>query len=135
MYCINKVKKPLYSATAMGKSYELMVVTGYKGKDRWLQQVAGRKINGDCQLQEIERAHLNCFPKVGEIRADGLMVKKKSFFYHLPDSLPIKHVFQGAKGTWFIHIEVCSRRVSDKSGLSESLAAEIRDQTSNSFFF
>ncbi|XP_058185359.1 uncharacterized protein LOC131302635 isoform X1 [Rhododendron vialii] len=84
------------------------------------------------QNQEIERTHLNCFPKVGEIRADGLMVKKKSFFYHLPDSLPIKHVFQGAKGTWFIHIEVCSRRVSDKSGLSESLAAEIRDQTSNS---
>ncbi|KAF7129291.1 hypothetical protein RHSIM_Rhsim10G0199400 [Rhododendron simsii] len=104
MYRFNEVKKPLYSA--MGRSYELM--------------------------EEIERAHLNCFPKVGEIRADGLMVKEKSFFYHLPDSLPIKHVFQGAKGTWFIHIEVCSRRVSDKSGLSESPSAEMKDQTSNS---
>ncbi|KAF7129629.1 hypothetical protein RHSIM_Rhsim10G0199200 [Rhododendron simsii] len=107
MYRFNEVKKPLYSA--MGRSYELMEVR-----------------------TEIERAHLNCFPKVGEIRADGLMVKEKSFFYHLPDSLPIKHVFQGAKGTWFIHIEVCSRRVSDKSGLSESPSAEIKDQTSNS---
>ncbi|XP_058185360.1 uncharacterized protein LOC131302635 isoform X2 [Rhododendron vialii] len=78
------------------------------------------------QNQEIERTHLNCFPKVGEIRADGLMVKKKSFFYHLPDSLPIKHVFQGAKGTWFIHIEVCSRRVSDKSDETKEGQREFR---------
>ncbi|KAF7129989.1 hypothetical protein RHSIM_Rhsim10G0204100 [Rhododendron simsii] len=65
---------------------------------------------------EIERAHLNCFPKVGEIRAGGLMV-----YCHI-----------GEEKIILIHIEVCSRRVSDKSGLSESLAAEIRDQTSNS---
>ncbi|KAH7843925.1 hypothetical protein Vadar_022451 [Vaccinium darrowii] len=82
--------------------------------------------------REIERAHVSCFPKVGEIRANGLMVKQKSFFYHLPDSLPIRHVFQGSKGTWFIDMEVCSRRVSDKSGLSECYGAEIRDQTHTS---
>ncbi|KAG5530118.1 hypothetical protein RHGRI_030478 [Rhododendron griersonianum] len=65
------------------------------------RRIAGGRSNrclnaNDVGRIEIKRAHLNCFPKVGEIRADGLM------------------------------------RVSDKSGLSESLAAEIRDQTSNS---
>ncbi|KAG5530055.1 hypothetical protein RHGRI_030425 [Rhododendron griersonianum] len=41
----------------------------------------------------------------------------KSFFYHLLDSLPIKHVSQGAKGTWFIHMVVCSWRVPCTPGL------------------
>ncbi|KAI8536849.1 hypothetical protein RHMOL_Rhmol10G0288100 [Rhododendron molle] len=130
MYCINKVKKPLYSATAMGKSYELMVVTGYKGTCGGVGCWPGViKCEGFGCVSEIERAHLNCFPKVGEIRADGLMVKKKSFFYHLPDSLPIKHVFQGAKGTWFIHIEVCSRRVSDKSGVMMKYFSDYEEVT------
>ncbi|KAI8536850.1 hypothetical protein RHMOL_Rhmol10G0288100 [Rhododendron molle] len=75
MYCINKVKKPLYSATAMGKSYELMVVTGYKGTCGGVGCWPGViKCEGFGCVSEIERAHLNCFPKVGEIRADGLMV-------------------------------------------------------------
>ncbi|KAF7145832.1 hypothetical protein RHSIM_Rhsim04G0012300 [Rhododendron simsii] len=110
-------KVPVFATTSLGTNIAI--------------DVSPNITAGDLK-REIERAHVNCFPKVGEIRADGLMVKKKSFFYHLPDSLPIKHVFQGAKGAWFSHIEVCSRRVSDKSVLSECLAAEIRDQTSNS---
>ncbi|XP_058210944.1 uncharacterized protein LOC131323260 isoform X2 [Rhododendron vialii] len=110
-------KVPVFATTSLGTNIAI--------------DVSPNITAGDLK-SEIERAHLNCFPKVGEIRADGLMVKKKSFFYLLPDSLPIKHVFQGAKGAWFSHIEVCSQRVSDKLGLSECLAAEIRDQTSNS---
>ncbi|KAG5564075.1 hypothetical protein RHGRI_000297 [Rhododendron griersonianum] len=86
-------------------------------------------------FREVKRAQANCFPKVGEIRADGLMiyceiVKQKLFFYHLPDLLPVKHVFQEEKGTWFIHMEVCTWRVSDKLCLPECPAAQIRDQTS-----
>ncbi|KAG5550979.1 hypothetical protein RHGRI_009414 [Rhododendron griersonianum] len=108
-------KVPVFATTSLGTNIAI--------------DVSPNITAGDLK-REIERAHLNCFPKVGEIRTDGLMVKKKSFFYHLPDSLPIKHVFQGVKGAWFSHIEVCSQ--SDKSGLSECLAAEIRDQTSNS---
>ncbi|XP_057465559.1 uncharacterized protein LOC130755203 isoform X2 [Actinidia eriantha] len=75
----------------------------------------------------IEGAHLNCFPKVGEIT-----VKRKSHFYHLPDSFPIKHAFQGSKRTWLIHMEACSQSGFDKLGLLQRLDAEIRDQPSNS---
>ncbi|KAL6975188.1 hypothetical protein U1Q18_023983 [Sarracenia purpurea var. burkii] len=82
--------------------------------------------------REIEKAHLNCFPEVGEIKVNGLMVKRKSCLYHLPDSFPMKHAFQGSKGTWFIHVEACPRSDSDKWGISKRLAAEIRNQTFNS---
>ncbi|KAA8527074.1 hypothetical protein F0562_008697 [Nyssa sinensis] len=65
--------------------------------------------------RELERAHLNCFPKLGKIRIHGLMVKRKSCFYHLPESLPIKHAFQGLKGTWFLHMEACPWGGFDKA--------------------
>ncbi|CAK9145112.1 unnamed protein product [Ilex paraguariensis] len=45
--------------------------------------------------REFESTHLNCFPKFGEIMINGLMVKQKSHFYHLPESLPLLHAFQG----------------------------------------
>uniref|UniRef100_A0A5B7BWV2 Uncharacterized protein n=1 Tax=Davidia involucrata TaxID=16924 RepID=A0A5B7BWV2_DAVIN len=81
--------------------------------------------------RELEIAHLNCFPKLGKIRVHGLMVKRKSCFYHLPESLPIKHAFQGLKGTWFLHIEACPWGGFDKRGLSKCVAAEVRDHTFN----
>jgi len=33
-------------------------------------------------------------------------VKRKSFFYYLPDSFPIKFAFPAMRGTWFLHVEV-----------------------------
>ncbi|KAK2999579.1 hypothetical protein RJ639_024327 [Escallonia herrerae] len=54
---------------------------------------------------ELEREHLNCFPKLGEIRVYALMMKQNSSLYCLPDTFPIKHAFNGSKGTWFIYME------------------------------
>ncbi|XP_034677969.1 uncharacterized protein LOC117908478 isoform X2 [Vitis riparia] len=57
------------------------------------------------------------------------MVKRKSCFYHLPESVPIKHAFQGLKGTWFLHTEASSLGGSDLSGLSNHVTVETRNQT------
>ncbi|POO03348.1 hypothetical protein TorRG33x02_005530 [Trema orientale] len=55
--------------------------------------------------RKIESVHFKCFPGSGEIKVCGLMVKKKSCFYYLPDSIPMKYAFQGVRGTWFLHVE------------------------------
>ncbi|XP_059666568.1 uncharacterized protein LOC132312282 isoform X2 [Cornus florida] len=81
--------------------------------------------------REVEKAHLDCFPELGEIRVNGLMVKRKTCFYHLPESLLIKHAFQSSKGTWFLHMEAYPWSASDKLGLCECLAAEVGHNTSN----
>ncbi|MCL7030076.1 hypothetical protein MKW94_015980 [Papaver nudicaule] len=55
--------------------------------------------------REFRKEHCKCFPGLGNIRVTGLMVKRKSFFYHLPDSMSIKDAFHGRKGTWFLRID------------------------------
>ncbi|KAF8410875.1 hypothetical protein HHK36_003412 [Tetracentron sinense] len=85
---------------------------------------------GDFKRQ-LEREHSICFSQLGEIRVHGLMVKRKSCFYHLPDSVPIKHAFHGLKGTWFLHMEASRMTDSDKPCLSEGLAAELKNNVSN----
>ncbi|KAL4554092.1 hypothetical protein LXL04_039799 [Taraxacum kok-saghyz] len=55
--------------------------------------------------RKFESLHSDCYPGIGSIKVNGLMVKKKSFFYHLPESMAIKHAFQGSKGTWFLYTE------------------------------
>ncbi|XP_019196434.1 PREDICTED: uncharacterized protein LOC109190414 isoform X2 [Ipomoea nil] len=64
----------------------------------------------------FERAHLNCFPKLGDIKVNGLMVQRKSFFYHLSDTLPLRYAFQYLKGNWFLRVKVCHSSVPDKLG-------------------
>ncbi|KAL3736583.1 hypothetical protein ACJRO7_025513 [Eucalyptus globulus] len=54
----------------------------------------------------LERAHYNCFPEIGEIRVDGVMVERRSCLYYLPNSMPIKYAFQGIEGSWFIHLDI-----------------------------
>ncbi|KAD3067226.1 hypothetical protein R6Q59_018697 [Mikania micrantha] len=58
--------------------------------------------------RKFEFMHLSCYPGIGNIRVDGLMVKKRSHLYHLPESMPIKHAFQGSKKASFLYAEVCS---------------------------
>ncbi|XP_058111875.1 uncharacterized protein LOC131255196 [Magnolia sinica] len=50
------------------------------------------------------REHYLCFPNLGEVKVHALMVKRKSCFYHLPESLLIKNAFQGSKGSWFLRM-------------------------------
>ncbi|KAJ1393109.1 hypothetical protein SESBI_35287 [Sesbania bispinosa] len=56
--------------------------------------------------RDFEKVHFTCLPDIGEIQVNGLMVKRKSCFYYLPDSLPIKYTFPGKRRTWFLHVEV-----------------------------
>ncbi|MED6220572.1 hypothetical protein PIB30_046039 [Stylosanthes scabra] len=56
--------------------------------------------------REFVRVHLRCLPDTGEIQVNGLMVKRKSCFYHLPDSLPIKYAFPKMRRTWFLHMDI-----------------------------
>ncbi|KAJ9536777.1 hypothetical protein OSB04_un000001 [Centaurea solstitialis] len=55
--------------------------------------------------RKFESVHSNCYPGIGNIQVDGVMVKRKSYLYHLPESMPIKHVFRGCKKTWFLYTE------------------------------
>ncbi|XP_030443658.2 uncharacterized protein LOC115665990 isoform X1 [Syzygium oleosum] len=54
----------------------------------------------------LERAHFSCFPEIGEIRVDGVMVERRSCLYYLPNSMPVKYAFQGIEGSWFIHLDI-----------------------------
>ncbi|CAL0301544.1 unnamed protein product [Lupinus luteus] len=63
--------------------------------------------------RDFERVHFTCLPDIGEIQVNGLMVKRKSCFYYLSDSLPLKYAFPGTRRTWFLHVEV--RHLNDPS--------------------
>ncbi|KAI3947257.1 hypothetical protein MKX01_019910 [Papaver californicum] len=77
--------------------------------DTTLQTHIAMAVSPDTAVIDLKREfikeHLICLPSLGKIRITGLMVKRKSFFYHLPDSMPIKNAFQGWKGNWFLLIE------------------------------
>ncbi|XP_021288663.1 uncharacterized protein LOC110419862 [Herrania umbratica] len=81
---------------------------------------------GDFQ-RKLERMHCSCFPKLGKIEVYALMVKRKSCFYHLPLSMPIKYAFEHQEGTWFLHIEARILKASDGPCLSNFAAPEVGD--------
>ncbi|CAL5184470.1 unnamed protein product [Lathyrus oleraceus] len=56
--------------------------------------------------RDFEKVHFTCLPDIGEIQVQGLMVRRKSCFYYLPDSFPVKNVFPKMRETWFLHVEV-----------------------------
>lgn len=72
--------------------------------------------------REFERAHLNCFQELGRIRVYGLKVKKKSCFYNLPESFPLKHISENLKNH-LLHIEVY--HLKNQSGPTKSQGVEI----------
>ncbi|XP_061368665.1 uncharacterized protein LOC133311613 [Gastrolobium bilobum] len=67
---------------------------------------APHDITAGALKRDLEKVHFTCLPDIGEIQVDGLMVKQKSCFYYLPDSVPVKYAFPGMRGTWFLHVEV-----------------------------
>ncbi|KAF9590604.1 hypothetical protein IFM89_035922 [Coptis chinensis] len=69
---------------------------------------------GDLKRQ-LGSEHYICFPSIGEIIINGLMVKKRSHYYRLPDSVVLKDAFQGFKGTWFLHVDVTPSNQYDKT--------------------
>ncbi|KZV53707.1 hypothetical protein F511_38117 [Dorcoceras hygrometricum] len=69
---------------------------------------AGRGFNpaGGAPGGELERVHLNCFPGYGSIKIDAMMVKRRSCYYYLPESLPLKYAFRHLNVDWFLRILV-----------------------------
>ncbi|XP_030514635.1 uncharacterized protein LOC115728409 [Rhodamnia argentea] len=70
----------------------------------------------------LERAHFNCFPEIGEIRVDGVMVERRSCLYYLPRSMPIKYAFQGIEGPWFVHLDITCLGSSSQPCLHHCIA-------------
>lgn len=58
-------------------------------------------------------------------------MKRKSSFYHLPNSVPIKHAFQGLKGTWFLRGEAKPLFDLNGSSLYQCIDANVRDHNLN----
>ncbi|KAH0925866.1 hypothetical protein HID58_018122 [Brassica napus] len=56
--------------------------------------------------RKLEETHKSCLPTLGEIRVHALMVHRKSQFYYIAQSVPIKFIFRDNHSKpWFIHAE------------------------------
>ncbi|CAI0426746.1 unnamed protein product, partial [Linum tenue] len=55
--------------------------------------------------KKIMDEHPLCFPKLGEIKVDGLKVERRGFYYHLAESMLVTNAFDGLKEDWFVSIE------------------------------
>ncbi|KAL0408538.1 UNVERIFIED_CONTAM: hypothetical protein Sradi_1788200 [Sesamum radiatum] len=55
--------------------------------------------------KKIMREHVRCFPKIGKIEIHSLKVKRRGNFYHLPDVMLVRNVFDGVKGNWFLSVD------------------------------
>ncbi|PKI36507.1 uncharacterized protein LOC116190336 isoform X1 [Punica granatum] len=82
----------------------------------------------------FEREYCGCFPESGAIRVHGLMVKRRSCFYHLPDSMPIKYVFHGATEAWFLYVNLRPSDGLSGPHLHDHVATKDHLQTSQSSF-
>ncbi|KAG9143214.1 hypothetical protein Leryth_010145 [Lithospermum erythrorhizon] len=74
-------------------------------------------------IDELERAHVNCFPELGEIRVKALTVNRKSCLYHLSESLPLAYVSEGLTDTLFLHVEPHFSLVNNQLISTEPVAA------------
>ncbi|CAL1379182.1 unnamed protein product [Linum trigynum] len=55
--------------------------------------------------KKIMDEHPLCFPKLGEIKVDGLKVERRGFYYHLAESMLVTNAFDGLKEDWVVSIE------------------------------
>ncbi|KAF5194970.1 ubiquitin-protein ligase [Thalictrum thalictroides] len=77
--------------------------------------------------RELGDEHPICFPTIGAIMIKGLMVKRRSYYYHIPDSILVKDIFQGWKRPWVLHVDVTPSNHSDKPYQSEILVAKVSE--------
>ncbi|KAM7484141.1 hypothetical protein LguiA_000150 [Lonicera macranthoides] len=52
--------------------------------------------------------HLQCFPKIGEIKLHAHKVKREGHFYHLSDSMLVNCAFEAGKRNWFVSVDASS---------------------------
>ncbi|XP_010480141.1 PREDICTED: uncharacterized protein LOC104758874 [Camelina sativa] len=77
--------------------------------------------------RKLEKTHVSCLSSLGEIRVHGLMVKRKSRFYYLVESLPMKYIFRDNQKPWFIHAKARVVNGSQEPSISNSIEkAQIR---------
>ncbi|PWA62487.1 hypothetical protein CTI12_AA363620 [Artemisia annua] len=53
----------------------------------------------------IVSEHRQCFPAIGNIKIDGLKVKRRGSFYRMSDSMRVKGAFAANKDNWFISVD------------------------------
>ncbi|ERN19250.1 uncharacterized protein LOC110008403 isoform X1 [Amborella trichopoda] len=78
----------------------------------------------------LREEHPLSFPNLGEIMVQALMVKRKSYFYHLPDSLPIKSALEGLRGSWFLFMDAILMElpeVSKGNVISDTVRGTLHD--------
>ncbi|KAL1221458.1 hypothetical protein V5N11_035594 [Cardamine amara subsp. amara] len=71
--------------------------------------------------RKLEKSHASCLSSLGEIRVLGLMVKRRSHFYNLAESVPMKYIFEDNQKPWFIHAEARVVNVSQEPSISNSI--------------
>ncbi|XP_024006029.1 uncharacterized protein LOC112082782 [Eutrema salsugineum] len=71
--------------------------------------------------RKLEKTHASCLPSLGDIQVHGLMVKRKSQFYYLAESVPIKYFFRDDQKPWFIHAEARLVNRSQEPSISTSI--------------
>ncbi|KAI3996466.1 hypothetical protein MKX01_001304 [Papaver californicum] len=62
--------------------------------------------------KKLMSEHFHCFPMLGKIDVNAIKVKRKKCIYHLSDSMFVKSVYDGVKGTWFLYVDVVCQVVS-----------------------
>ncbi|XP_055810429.1 uncharacterized protein LOC129880423 isoform X2 [Solanum dulcamara] len=55
--------------------------------------------------KKIVLEHLRCFPEIRELKISSVKVKRKGHYYHLPDTMLVRSVFEGIKKGWFLSID------------------------------
>ncbi|XP_057776845.1 uncharacterized protein LOC130995540 isoform X2 [Salvia miltiorrhiza] len=55
--------------------------------------------------KKVAVEHKQCFPEIGEIQIHSVKVKRRSSYYHLPDSMLVWSAFHGIKRNWFLAID------------------------------
>ncbi|KNA04186.1 hypothetical protein SOVF_202000 [Spinacia oleracea] len=56
--------------------------------------------------RRLRREHYECFPDIGGIEVNYLLVKFNDSYYHLPDDMLLKTAFQGVVTAWFVSADV-----------------------------
>ncbi|KAL6572197.1 hypothetical protein OROMI_013155 [Orobanche minor] len=111
MGCCSDVPKPVFVKTNLGTRLAAVPIS---------PDVTANEFK-----RELERTHLNCFPELGRIRVNSLMVKQKSCFYHLSDSLPLKYAFpDSSEGTWFLQMDAQPQRAPNPA---DNISVKLRD--------
>ncbi|CAA7050792.1 unnamed protein product [Microthlaspi erraticum] len=70
--------------------------------------------------RKLEKTHASCLPSLGEIRVHGLMVKRKSQFFYVAESVPIKYIFGDHQKPCFVHAEATLVNRSQEPRVSNS---------------